>query len=159
MITSCCSRLGEVNGVVILIHLPNNYIYSGAEFVFLSFPLPLAGIDPNSGSHTIGCIRLLHQVIDFPSLLQKQKGVVEINNHWNKKNSRAALPLVAVRAAMRLASITVFLIYFAFCLNLSSFPFNSFSSLSISFLLSSISVAARQLLTSISSSGNSCKNE
>ena len=50
MITSCCSRLGEVNGVVILIHLPNNYIYSGAEFVFLSFPLPLAGIDPNSGS-------------------------------------------------------------------------------------------------------------
>ena len=62
-------------------------------------------------------------------------------------------------AATPLASITVFLISFAFCLKLSSFPFNSFSSLSISFLLSSISVAASQLLTSISSSRDSCKNE
>ena len=50
MITSCCSRLEEVNGVVILRHLLNNYIYSRAEFIFLSFTLPLAGIDPNSGS-------------------------------------------------------------------------------------------------------------
>ena len=74
-------------------------------------------------------------------------------------HNTAALPLVAVGQLTRLASITVFLISFAFWFNLSSFSFNSFSSLSISFLLSSMSMAASQLLTSICSSGNSCKNE
>ena len=47
-------------------------------------------------------------------------------------------------AATRFASVTVFLISFAFCFNLSSFPFNSLSSLSISFL-SSISAQSQWL--------------
>ena len=64
----------------------------------------------------ISCIQLLPQVFDFPNLLLKQIGVVEINKHKIKKNGRGALPLVAVWAAIHLAAITVFLIYFAFCL-------------------------------------------
>ena len=47
----------------------------------------------------------------------------------------------------------------AFCFNFSSFSCNSFSFLSISFFLSSISMAVRQLLTSISSSRGCCKSD
>ena len=57
-------------------------------------------------------------------------------------------------AAPRLASTVAFLISLAFCINFSSFSF-----VSKSFFLSSISIAARQLRTSISSSGDSCKND
>ena len=62
-------------------------------------------------------------------------------------------------AATRLASTVAFLISLAFCINFSSFSFSSFSFVSKSFFLSSISIAARQLRTSISSSGDSCKND
>ena len=71
----------------------------------------------------------------------------------------AALPLAAVeQPPARLLQLCL-LISIAFCFNLSSFSCNSFSFFSNSFFLSSISMAARQLRTSISSSGDSCKND
>jgi len=60
-------------------------------------------------------------------------------------------------AATLLASIVVLLISIAFCFNRSPFSCNSFSFGSISFFLSSISMAARQLRTSISSPGTAVK--
>ena len=62
-------------------------------------------------------------------------------------------------AATRLASMVAFLISVAFCTNFSSFSFSSFSFFFYSFFLSSVSIAARQLRTSSSSSGDSCKND
>ena len=58
-----------------------------------------------------------------------------------------------------LASMVALLISLAFCFNLSSFSFKSFSFFSNSLFLSSVSMAARQLRTSNSSSGDSCKND
>ena len=60
-------------------------------------------------------------------------------------------------AATRLASMVAFLISVAFCTNFFFFSFSSFSIFSNSFFLSSVSIAARQLRTSSSSSGDSCK--
>ena len=62
-------------------------------------------------------------------------------------------------AVTGLASMVAFLISLAFCINFSSFSFRSFSFFSNSFFLSSISIAARQLQTSNSSSGDSCKSD
>ena len=56
--------------------------------------------------------------------------------------------------ATRLAFIAVLLISIAFCFNFSSFSRNSFS-----FFISLISMAVSQLLTSISSAGDSCKSD
>ena len=56
-------------------------------------------------------------------------------------------------AATRLASMVALLIYLAFCFNFSSFSF-----FSNSFFLPSVSIAARQLRTSDSSSGDSCSD-
>ena len=58
-----------------------------------------------------------------------------------------------------LQSMVAFLISLAFCFNLSSFSCKSFSFLSNSLFLSSVSMAARQLRTSNSSSGDSDKND
>ena len=60
-------------------------------------------------------------------------------------------------AATRLASMVALLISLAFCFNFSSFSCKSFSFFSNSLFLSSVSIAARQLRTSNSSSGDSCK--
>ena len=73
---------------------------------------------------------------------------------------RSSCPAISCSwAATRLASIVVLLISIALCFNLSSFSWNSFSFFSISFFLSSISMTARQLRTSVSSSGDGCKND
>ena len=53
----------------------------------------------------------------------------------------------------------IFNFQIAFCFNLSSFSCKSFSFFSNSLFLSSVSMAARQLRTSNSSSGDSCKND
>ena len=62
-------------------------------------------------------------------------------------------------AATRLASMVAVLISLAFCFNFASFSCRSFSFFSNSLFLSCVSIAARQLHTSNSSSGDSCKND
>ena len=73
---------------------------------------------------------------------------------------RPSCPVISCSwAATRLASVVAFLISLAFYFNLSSFSCNSFSFFSNSLFLSSVSIAARQLRTSNSSSADSCKND